>query len=90
MKSWKSTVFNPFRIVNEGWTRVGLIIDALAESWSTEEDLAELEEFYNKLIEEDKLANLEKTFLNAQITVLKNIDWRANYESKLVDWLNAQ
>ena len=76
-------------MVNEGWTRVGLIIDALAESWSTEEELKDLEEFFSKLEQEDKLANLEKTFLNAQITVMKNIDWRANYETKLIDWLNA-
>jgi len=76
-------------MVNEGWTRVGLIIDALAESWSTEEELKDLEEFFSKLEQEDRLANLEKTFLNAQITVMKNIDWRANYETKLIDWLNA-
>ncbi|CBY24023.1 unnamed protein product [Oikopleura dioica] len=76
-------------MVNEGWTRVGLIIDALAESWSTEEELKDLEEFFSKLDQEDRLANLEKTFLNAQITVMKNIDWRANYETKLIDWLNA-
>ncbi|CAG5086785.1 Oidioi.mRNA.OKI2018_I69.PAR.g11352.t1.cds [Oikopleura dioica] len=74
-------------IVNEGWTRVGLIIDALAESWSTEEDKQDLQAFYEQLEKEDRLANLKKTFENALITVQKNIDWRSNYESKLVDWL---